>query len=95
MDTFKGSIRGKSYQIMDIKDPKYVMLTMTTYGTLEHLKGLDTQWRYKGAGGDLVTKRFKYREVFRNHFNYRHKFDKINNWRHYTISVERNWATKY
>ena len=51
---------------MAIKDPDYVMLTMTKYGTLEHLEGLDTQQRYKGAGGELVTKRLNYRKVFGN-----------------------------
>ena len=66
------SIRGKSYHIMVIKDPDYVMLMITTYGTLDHLEGSDAQQRYKGAGGGLVTKRFNYREVFGNHFNHRH-----------------------
>ena len=72
VDTVQGPIRGKSYHIMAIIDPNYVMSTMTTYGTLEHLEGPDTQRRYKRAGGDLVTKRFNYREVFGNHFNCRH-----------------------
>ena len=74
VETFQGSIIGKSYHIMDIKDPNYVVIT---YGTLEHLEGSDTQQRYKVAGGELVTKRFNYREVFKNHFNYRHQFEDI------------------
>ena len=50
---------------MDIKDPDYMILIMTTYGTLEHLEGSDTYWRSKGGGGgELVTKLFNYREVF-------------------------------
>ena len=40
---FQGSIRGKIYHIMAIKEPDYVMSMMTTYGTLEHFEGLDTQ----------------------------------------------------
>ena len=71
------------------------MLMMTTYGTLEHLEGSDTQRRYKVAGGNLVTKQFNYRDVFENHFNYRHQFDDKKNWRHSPISVERTWATNY
>ena len=39
VDTVQGSIRGKRYRIMAIKEPDYVMLMMTTYGTLEHLEG--------------------------------------------------------
>ena len=72
-----------------------MVLMMITYGMLEQLEGSDTQRRYKGAGGELVPKRFNYRDVFGNHFNYRHQVDDINNRRHSPISVERTWATKY
>ena len=51
MESVKGSIIRKSCQIMAIKDPDYVVLMMTTYGTLDNLEGLDTQRRYKGVGG--------------------------------------------
>ena len=61
------------------------MLIMTTYGTLEHLEGLDTQRRYKGAGWELVTKQFNNREVFGNHFNYRHTVEDNKNILHSTI----------
>ena len=80
---------------MAIEEPYYMMLIMTTYGTLEHLEGSDTQRRYKGEGGELVTKKFNYNEVFGNHFNYIHQVDDNNNWRHSPISVEMTWATKY
>ena len=80
---------------MTIKDLKYMMLMMTTYGTLEHLEVSDTHRRYKGVVGELVTKWFKYFEVFVNYFNYRHQVDGNNNWRHSTISVEINWAKNY
>ena len=80
---------------MAIKEPDYVVLMMITYGTLEHLEGSYTPRRYKGAGGELFTKRFNYREFFGNHFNYRHQVDDNNNWLHSYISVERTWAKKY
>ena len=95
MDAFQGSIIEKSYHIMAKKEPECVMLMMTTYGMLEHLGGSGTHRRYKGAGGELVTKRFNYHEVFGDHFNYRHQVGYNNNWRHYPISVERTWAKKY
>ena len=95
MEAVQGSIRGERYHIMDIKDPDYVILMMTTYGTLEHLEGLDTQRRYKGDGGELMTKQFNYCEVFGNHFNYRNQVDNNNNQRHFPISVERTWAKNY
>ena len=39
VDLVQGSRRGKSYHIMDINEPVYVMLLMTTYGALESLEG--------------------------------------------------------
>ena len=71
------------------------MLMMKTYGILEHLEGSETHRSYKGAGGQLVTKRFNCCDLFGNHFNYRHQVDDNNNWCHSPISVERTWATKY
>ena len=68
---------------------------MTTYDILEHLEDSGTHRRYKGAVGELATNRFNYCEVLSNHFNYRYHVDNNNNRRHYHISVERTWATKY
>ena len=81
------SIRLNRYHIMAIKEPKYMMLMTTTYGTLDNLEVLDTQRRYKAAGGELVTKQFNYLGVFGYHFNYIHKVDDNNNRHHYPISV--------
>ena len=35
----EGSIRGKSYHIVAIQYPDYLMVMMTTYGKLDHLEG--------------------------------------------------------
>ena len=56
MEEVQVSIRWKRYHIMSINDHYYVILIMTTYGTLDNLEGLDTERRYKGAGEELVTK---------------------------------------
>ena len=72
-----------------------MVLMMTTYGKLEHFEGSDTQQRYKGAGGEFVTKRLNYCEVFGNHFNFRHQVGNNNNWLHSPISVERILYKKY
>ena len=37
VEAVQGSIRGKSYNIMTIKEPDYVVLMMITYGMLNHL----------------------------------------------------------
>ena len=91
----QGSIRGKRYHIKAIKEHDYVMLMMTTYGIFEHLEGSDTHKRYKVACGELATKRFNYRKVFGNHFNYRHQVDNNYNRHLYSISVKRTWAKNY
>ena len=83
LDAVQGSIRGEIYYIVAIKEPDYVMLMTKTYGMLEHLEELDTHRRYKGSGGELVTKQLNYRGVFGNHSNYIHKLDDNNTRRHY------------
>ena len=93
--SFQGSMRWNRYHIIYIKDPDYVVVMMRTYGTLEHLEGLDTQRRYKGAGWELVTKQFNNREVFGNHFNYRHKVDDKKNRRNSPITIDSTWTKNY
>ena len=58
------------------------MLTMTRYGMLDDLEESDTQCRYKGSGGEVVTKQFNYREVLGNQFRYSHQVDDNTNRRH-------------
>ena len=43
----------------------------------------------------MVTKRFKYHEVFGKYFCYRHQVDNSNNCHNSPISVDMNWSTKY
>ena len=62
---------------------------------MEHLEGSDIQWRYKGAGGELVNNLFNYHEISGNHFNYIYQVDGSNNRRHYHISFKRTWAKNY
>ena len=59
MDAVPNIIRGNRYHIMDIKEPDYGMLMMTTYGMLDNLEESETQRRYKESGIEVVTKRFK------------------------------------
>ena len=44
--------------------------------------------------GEVVNKRFNYRDIF-DKFFYRNQVEYKNNHRRYPISVERNWATNY
>ena len=59
MDAVQGSIRGKSYHIMAIKEPNYIMLMMTTYGKLDHLGGVGHTAEVKGGGWGVGDKMIK------------------------------------
>ena len=72
-----------------------MMLMMKAYGMLDNLLGLDMHRRYKGAGGELVNKKFNYRDVLGNNLNYRHQFDDNKNRNHSPISVDKTWYIKY
>ena len=95
VDSLSNSIHGKIYQIMDFKKTDYVMIMMTSYGTLENLGGLVTQKRYKLSGRELSTKRFNYCEGFSNQFHYRHEVEDNKKFHHCPISVENTWAKTY
>ena len=56
VDELPNTNYGNSYHIISLKDTDFIMLMMTTYGTLDNLEGLETQRRYKGSvggGGDI------------------------------------------
>ena len=72
---------------MDLKEPDYVILMMTTYRTLENFEGSDMKRRFKGSGRKLVTKWFNYCGVFGNHFHYCHQVDNNNNFHNFPIFV--------
>ena len=91
-DSISGTLRGISFNVMGLKEPPYVMMMMTTYGTLER-SGRMTE-RSIGPIGNRTKVKFKYPEVFGNHFKYRHMVDDHNNRRHSPISFEESWATK-
>ena len=95
VDALLNIICGESYHIVDIKYPKYIILTIKTYGTLGDLEGLDTQQKYKGSVGGVVTKWFNYHKVFDKNFHCHNQVDYNNNNIHYNIYVDMNWATKY
>lgn len=72
-----------------MKEPDYVMLLMTTYGTCQRF-GKITKRRL--PRNEIVS--FQYPEVIANHFKYRHIVDDHNAKRHAPISLEVVWATK-
>jgi Transposase IS4 len=75
-----------------MKEDKYVMQMMSTYGTLERFGKEEV--RSTRINGQKQQIRFQRPEVFNNHFAYRHMVDDHNNKRHSPISLEVTWATK-
>ena len=80
--------------IICMKEPKYIMMMMTTYGTDQEINEANTERIVDLGNGRTERIRFKYTEIFYNHFNFRHAVDDHNNNRHQPISVEVTWATQ-
>lgn len=86
---------GVSFHVWWLKEPEYVMIMMSTYGTPKEVDGASTKQTFMNENSELTTKSFKYTEVFANHFKFRHQVDDHNNRSHSPVSLERTWATKY
>ena len=71
-----------------MKEPDYVMMLMSTYGTLNH-QGED---KHGQTNTGRIT--FKYPEVVHNHYKYRDSVDCHNARRQSPIALEMTWATK-
>jgi Transposase IS4 len=92
VDAIQGKMHGHVLHVMRMKEAPYVMTMMTTYGTLERT-GKETKRRFGTAANPQQIK-FKYPEVYGNHFKYRHMVDDHNARRHVPITLEESWATK-
>ena len=66
------------------------MKLMSTYGVLAPPLNQNDTFRRKSDG---TTLRYKYTEVFANHYKFRHCVDDNNNLRHKVPSVEGSWYT--
>jgi hypothetical protein len=79
------------FTVFALKEQKYVLMMMSTYGTMER-KGKETR-RAIMVDGKLTTTKFQYPEVVANHYQFRHVVDDHNSRRHAPISLEETWAT--
>lgn len=89
VDAIRGVFDEQPFHVYGMKEPEYIMLMMTTYGTCERY-GKITK---RNVNNDEVIT-FQYPEVIANHFKYRHIVDDHNAKRHAPISIEVVWATK-
>ncbi|KAG7356336.1 transposase IS4 [Nitzschia inconspicua] len=85
VDSIGGNLDGIDFDVFCMKEPDYVMMLMSTYGTNIRMG------EHKNRDG---VEAFQYPEVVHNHYQYRHQIDDHNNKRHQPISLEVTWATK-
>ena len=80
------------FHIVGMKEPDYVMMIMTTYGTLAEF--VDKKRHYMVNGVKHVTT-FRYPEVVYNHYCYRDVIDNHNSYRMHLLSMQETWMTMH
>ena len=85
MDAIKGSYDGVPFHIHALKEPDYVMMLMSTYGTLAQLGEIKKQ-HFK-VNGEKVNE-FQYPMVVFNHYSYQDMIDNHNTFRMHRILME-------
>ena len=93
VDMMTGKLDDVELAILGMKEPEYVMSLMTLYGTSERFG--EEKTRIYDDNGSEKRVSFKYPEIVRNHYLYRHAVDDHNGKRHAPISVEETWGTKW
>lgn len=87
-----GNLDGVPVWIHCMKEPDYVTMLMSSYGTLESMgQERPRQWR---ENGETKKTKFRYPEIVYLHYQNRHYIDDHNNRRHKPISLEEAWGTK-
>ena len=94
VDCLSGTLNNVPFGVYCMKESKYVMSLMSTYGTLEEIADGATIRRIENNNAPPTTIRFNYTELFYKHFKYRHAVDDHNNNRHQPVSLEQIWATQ-
>jgi Transposase IS4 len=84
--------RETKFHVVCLKEPEYVMMLMSTYGTMERLGEIKTR-HFTDDAGTKKIKTFQYPEVIRNHYEYRDAVDAHNSSRMYPIALEETCKT--
>ena len=90
-DTIKGTMDGVTFHIHGMKEPDYIMMLMTTYGTILRM-GEMKKCHYKINGVKKMTD-FQYPEIVNNHYKYHDMIDNHNSFCMHPISMEETWMT--
>ena len=93
MQCVKGTLNSTPYFIFNLKEPDYISSMMSTYGSIFQTgRNTTRNDTLRGTAG-FQAFRFKYNDVFDNHFLYRHIVDDHNHLRHLIPSIEQTWST--
>ena len=91
-DAHQGMLDNVKFHVVVMKEPDYVMMFMTTYGTLARV---GDEKRHYLVNGVKHVKTFQYTEVVHNHYQYRDVIDNHNSARMHPISMEETWMTMH
>ena len=89
-DALQGELDNVRFHVVGMKEPDYVMIIMTTYGTLAEFG--DKKEHYMVNGVKHVTM-FRYPEVVYNHYCYHDVIYNHNSFRMHLLSMEETWMT--
>ena len=82
---------GIKFHLVGMKEPDYIMMFMTTYGTLGEVGNVKKRHYLENSVKRVKT--FQYPEVVHNHYKYRDVIDNHNSCRMHPISMEETWMT--
>ena len=85
-NALKGTSDGIPFYIHTMKEPDYVMMLMSTYGTSTMMG--ENKKRHYSENGVKMTKEFKYPEVIYNLSSYRDMIDNHNSSQMHPISKQ-------
>ena len=89
LDALQGELDNIKFHLVGMKEPDYVMMFMTTYGTLGEVSNVK-KWHCMENGVKDV-KPFQYPEVVHNHYKYCYVIDNQNSLQMHPISMEETW----
>ena len=93
LDGLQGELDGIKFHLVEMKEPDYVMMFMTTYGTLGEVG--DVKKRHYLEKGVKCVKTFQYPEVVHNHYKYCDVIDNHHSFQMHPISMEETWMTMW
>jgi hypothetical protein len=86
-DSLPETLSGKSFSIFCMKEEKYTMKLIATYGALVEIDESKTLRLLTAVNDEKFIKSFNYTEPFHDHLKFCHQVDDHNNSRHSPLSL--------